>query len=70
MLPLLLTLLPLAPSSEAANVLPVVQGAASPPAAAPAAQDPAPAVDPARQFDFWVGEWQVQNRHLQPDGTW
>jgi hypothetical protein len=31
---------------------------------------PAQDVDPHRQFDFWVGEWSVQNRHLQPDGTW
>jgi len=23
-----------------------------------------------RQFDFWVGEWSVQNRHLVADGTW
>lgn len=23
-----------------------------------------------RQFDFWIGEWSVQNRHLQSDGTW
>ncbi len=28
------------------------------------------AEDPRRQFDFWVGEWSVQNRHLQPDGSW
>lgn len=26
--------------------------------------------DPRRQFDFWVGEWSVQNRHLQADGSW
>lgn len=26
--------------------------------------------DPHRQFDFWVGEWSVQNRHMQPDGSW
>jgi hypothetical protein len=26
--------------------------------------------DPHRQFDFWVGEWSVQNRHLQADGSW
>ena len=23
-----------------------------------------------RQFDFWIGEWNVQNRHMQPDGSW
>ena len=23
-----------------------------------------------RQFDFWVGDWEVQNRGLQPDGSW
>ncbi len=26
--------------------------------------------DPHRQFDFWVGEWSVQNRHINPDGSW
>lgn len=26
--------------------------------------------DPHRQFDFWVGEWSVHNRHIQVDGTW
>lgn len=24
----------------------------------------------ARQFDFWIGEWDVLNRHLMPDGVW
>lgn len=33
----------------------------------PPARNPS---DPARDFDFWVGAWQVQNRHIQPDGTW
>lgn len=23
-----------------------------------------------RQFDFWVGQWDVNNRFLQEDGTW
>lgn len=23
-----------------------------------------------RQFDFWVGDWEVQNRRLQQDGSW
>jgi len=39
--------------------------------AAPRAEDhqdcPAPE---ARAFDFWIGEWDVLNRGLQPDGTW
>ena len=26
--------------------------------------------NPHRQFDFWVGEWSVQNRFLQPNGSW
>ena len=30
----------------------------------------AAAADPARAFDFWIGTWKVQNRHLQADGTW
>lgn len=46
----------------AASVL--VAAAARAPAAASGAEDA------FRQFDFWVGEWSVQNRHLQPDGTW
>jgi len=25
---------------------------------------------PHRQFDFWVDEWSVQNRHINADGTW
>ncbi|MCP3919600.1 MAG: hypothetical protein GY711_29035 [bacterium] len=31
-----------------------------------------PTQDPAlwHQFDFWIGEWSVQNRHLENDGTW
>jgi hypothetical protein len=28
------------------------------------------APDPHRQFDFWIGEWSVQNRHMQADGSW
>ena len=24
--------------------------------------------EPARQFDFWLGEWQVQNKHLRRGG--
>lgn len=31
---------------------------------------PAPTNDPTRQFDFWVGEWNVNNRFLQQDGSW
>jgi len=27
-------------------------------------------VEPVRQFDFWIGEWSVLNRHVQPDGSW
>jgi len=26
--------------------------------------------DVTRQFDFWIGEWSVQNRFLQADGSW
>ena len=26
--------------------------------------------DHGREFDFWLGAWDVQNRHLQDDGTW
>lgn len=26
--------------------------------------------EPHRQFDFWIGEWSVQNRDLQADGSW
>ena len=31
---------------------------------------PPPSDDPHRQFDFWVGEWSVQNRHMGADGSW
>lgn len=24
----------------------------------------------ARQFDFWIGEWDVQNRFKQDDNSW
>ncbi|MDF1838585.1 MAG: hypothetical protein P1V35_12015 [Planctomycetota bacterium] len=30
----------------------------------------AQAPDPASQFDFWIGEWSVQNRHIQEDNSW
>lgn len=26
--------------------------------------------EPRRQFDFWIGEWDVLNRRLSPEGTW
>ena len=26
--------------------------------------------DPAREFDFWLGEWSVANKHLKSDGSW
>lgn len=36
--------------------------------------DPSPRVpvpeDPSRQFDFWLGRWEVTNRFLQKDGSW
>lgn len=43
--------------------------------AAPAeAQEPACATPEARRFDFWIGEWDVANRHRNPrqpaDTTW
>lgn len=30
---------------------------------------PLPAA-PERQFDFWLGEWAVQNLHVERDGSW
>jgi len=36
-------------------------------ASAPDGDDDA---SPHRQFDFWIGEWSVQNRHIRADGTW
>lgn len=37
----------------------------------PSARDePQVDVEPARQFDFWIGEWSIQNRFLQDDGSW
>lgn len=29
-----------------------------------------PRSEPARQFDFWIGEWSVQNRHMDKGGQW
>jgi len=65
--PLVLMVLlgPGAPPPAAARDL---LGAPSPRAPSPPAQS-AP-TSPHREFDFWLGEWAVQNRHLQPDGTW
>ncbi len=57
LIPLLLDLLLLAPASIAAPHDPgLLSGGGSPP--------------DHGDFDFWVGEWSVQNRHLQPDRTW
>jgi len=39
----------------------------SPPAQAAAPTTPS---GNPRDFDFWAGQWQVQNRHLQPNGQW
>ena len=37
----------------------------------PALGEPVPLPeDPHRYFDFWAGEWNVQNKNLQKDGTW
>jgi hypothetical protein len=36
------------------------------PMQAPASTGPCPEPD-ARAFDFWIGEWDVQNRHRRPD---
>lgn len=27
-------------------------------------------VDPSRQFDFWIGAWEVENRYQMEDGRW
>lgn len=34
------------------------------------AQEAVSEPSPRRQFDFWVGEWEVNNRFLQADGSW
>ncbi len=35
----------------------------------PAVGEPIPvAEEPDRQFDFWLGEWNVQNKHLRSAG--
>jgi hypothetical protein len=49
--------------------------AAPPPAVAPAPAAPAANASPCalpemRQFDFWVGEWELVSRYRRPDGTW
>ncbi len=49
------------------------QPATPPPGQAPPAATGAAApcaVPEARQFDFWIGEWEMVSRFLQPDGKW
>ncbi len=29
-----------------------------------------PSSDHAREFDFWIGEWNVLNRHMDTEGNW
>lgn len=36
----------------------------------PAASEPVCDRPEARQFDFWVGEWNVLNKRLTDDGSW
>lgn len=33
-------------------------------------RDPACDSQAAHQFDFWIGDWQVQSRQIQADGSW
>ncbi len=73
----LLTAAPAAPQPPAAQT-PQPPAAPPPPAAQPPAAPPAaPAPPPApcalaemRQFDFWLGEWDLVSRFKQGDGTW
>lgn len=37
---------------------------------APAEDDVPIPKEKARQFDFWLGDWNVRNRHANPDGSW
>ncbi len=54
---------------------PTVPSTPTGPSALAPTQDDAPtessqAEDPHRQFDFWVGEWSVQNRNIDESGVW
>lgn len=49
----------LLPASVAAAAIPTTPGPVDP-------ESP----PEARQFDFWIGEWDVNLRTLQPDATW
>jgi hypothetical protein len=40
------------------------------PPLSPAAPPPACATEEARQFDFWLGDWEIQQQIRQADGTW
>lgn len=69
-LPLLGVLLPLllaAPGPLATSPLATSPHLAADPWKEPA---PEPETDPHRQFDFWLGEWSVQNRHIDSAGNW
>jgi len=48
-----------------ASALPAQSSASPAQPATPAAASGSP-----RDFDFWAGQWQVLNRHLQPSGQW
>jgi hypothetical protein len=67
----LLSAVPLATSPLAPALL--VHGPACETLAEPVSEaDPVaePEADPHHQFDFWVGEWSVQNRHMDGNGRW
>jgi Protein of unknown function (DUF1579) len=55
------------PTPPAAPPAPAVQPPAQPPAAAPAPQQQAPCSSPEhKQFDFWVGEWELEGKTPVP----
>jgi hypothetical protein len=70
----LVTMLAAAGPAAAAPQQPASPPQAPPPEAGAAAPDTGAAspcaVPEARQFDFWIGEWDLVSRFLLPDGKW
>ena len=56
------------------SLITIVGCAGSPPVPVPEMPSQGAAIplpdDPHRQFDFWLGEWDVQNKRVRRNGEW